>query len=154
MPTSRRKFLAASTGCALMSSNDRFLRMLAAQEAPAAIKLVGARPRADEGAACGDVGHDRAIIWSRCDRPARMLVEWDASDRFTDPRGMSGPSVIEATDFTGKIDLRGLPAGQRVFYRVRFEDLRDSKNVSEPIVGNFVTPPRPNAMPRDVKIAF
>jgi alkaline phosphatase D len=154
MPTSRRKFIAASASGSLLLSNAHFAQMLAAQEPPGVIKRAGARPRADEGAASGDVGHDRAMIWSRCDRPARMSVEWDTSERFTQPRGALGPSVIEATDFTGKIDLRGLPAGERIFYRVRFEDLRDSRNISEPVIGTLITPPRPDGKSRDIKIAF
>jgi alkaline phosphatase D len=128
--------------------------MLAAQEAPAAIKRDGARPAAAQGVSSGDVGHDRAILWSRCDRPARMFVEWATSERFADSQRVAGPAVIDATDFTGKIDLSGLPAGQRIFYRVQFQDLGDLKTWSEPAAGTFVTPSRPDGPPRDVKVAF
>ena len=65
----RREFLQAATGGVLLG-NGRFAQMLLAQEAPAAIKRDGARPAAGQAAACGDVGPDRAIIWSRSDRPA------------------------------------------------------------------------------------
>ncbi len=129
-------------------------RILAAQEPPAVIRREGTRPAAIRGVASGDVGHDRAIIWSCADRPSQMVVEWDTTDRFRDAKSVLGPAVIEATDFTGKQDLRGLPAGERIFYRVRFQDLRDLKAWSEPVVGMFVTPPRPDAAARDVKIAF
>jgi alkaline phosphatase D len=135
-------------------ATDRFTQMLAAAQPPAAIKLDGARPKLLHGVASGDVGHDRAIIWSGTDRPARMLVEWSTTERFTSPSRVTGPDAIEATDFTGKIDLRGLPAGERIFYRVSFQDLRDLKTSSEPIVGTFITPPRPDQPPRDLKIAF
>src|SRR2546421_9320441 len=107
MALHRRKALCASAGAAILLGTGRLSRMLAAQEAPAVIKRYGARPQLEQGVAGGDVLHDRAIIWSRCDRPARMLVEWDTSDRFRDPHGLVGPSVIEASDFTGKCDLRG-----------------------------------------------
>src|SRR5262249_15010709 len=117
-------------------------------------KRDGARPVIAEGVASGDVGHDRAILWSRCDRAARMIVEWDTSDRFANGRRVVRPAAIEATDFTAKIDLRGLPAGEHIFYRVQFQDLRDLKNLSEPAVGTLVTPPAPAGKPRDVKIAF
>ncbi len=153
MPVSRRKLLQ-STAAVTLLGNGRLGQLLAAQEAPAAIKRDGARPQIAEGVASGDVGHDRAIVWSRCDRPARMLLQWDTSDRFAEARHVLGPSVIEASDFTGKIDVRGLPAGQRIFYRVQFQDLRDLKTLSEPVVGTFVTPPRPDGAARDVKIAF
>ena len=132
MALHRRKMLRAAAGAAVLIGSNRFEDMLAAQGAPAVIKRDGARPALEEGVAVGDVLHDRALIWSRCDRPARMIVEWDTSDRFRDPRRLLGPSVIEAADFTGKCGLGGLPAGQRIFYRVQFQDLRDLKNWCEP----------------------
>jgi alkaline phosphatase D len=128
--------------------------MLSAQQPPAAIKRDGARPISGQGVASGDVGHDRAIIWSRCDRPAQMIVAWASTTEFTEPNWVRGPAVVEASDFTGKVDLRGLPPGAKIFYRVQFQDLRDLKNYSEPAVGTFVTPPRPDGEPRNVKIAF
>lgn len=154
MTLQRRKILRAAAGASALAYSNHFACMLAAQDAPAVIKRDGARPHLEQGVAAGDVLHDRAIVWSRCDRPARMLVEWDTSDRFRDPRQQLGPSVIEATDFTGKCDLRDLPAGQRIFYRVQFQDLGDLRNWSEPVVGTLVTPPRTDGPPRDVKIAF
>ena len=154
MTLQRRTILRAAAGAAALAYSNHFARMLAAQDAPAVIKRDGARPRSEQGVAAGDVLHDRTIVWSRCDRPARMMIEWDTSDRFRDPRRLLGPSVIEGTDFTGKCDLRDLPAGQRIFYRVQFQDLGDLKNWSEPVVGMLVTPPRPDGPPRDVKIAF
>jgi alkaline phosphatase D len=128
--------------------------MLAAQEPAAAIRREGARPVAAQGVAAGDVGHDGAMIWSRADRPAQMVVEWATNEQFRDARRVVGPSAIEASDFTAKLDLRGLPAGERIFYRVQFQDLRDLKNWSEPAQGTLVTPPRPDGQARDVKIAF
>jgi alkaline phosphatase D len=154
MALHRRNVLRAAAGAAALISGNRFASMLAAQEVPGVIRRDGARPRLEQGVASGDVLHDRAIVWSRCDRPARMIVEWDTNERFGDPRRLLGPSVIEATDFTGKCDLHELPAGQRVFYRVQFQDLHDLKSYSEPAAGTFVTPPRPNGPPRDLKIAF
>jgi alkaline phosphatase D len=132
----------------------RFAAMLAAQEPPPAIKRDGARPLAAAGFASGDVGHDRAIIWSRADRPARLFVEWGLLESVVEGGGSSGPAAIEATDFTAKVDLRGLPAGQRIIYKVLWQDLRDLKNWSEPIVGTFVTPSAPDGPPRNVKVAF
>ena len=146
--------LQASATAGLVTATGGLGRMLVAQEAPAAIKRDSARPAARQGVASGDVGHDRAIIWSRSDRPAQMMVEWSTSDRFADSKREPGPAAIEATDFTAKLDLRGLPAGERIFYRVLFQELRDLKNWSEPVVGTFVTPPAPDGRPKDLKIAF
>jgi len=143
----RRTILRASAAAGVLAGTDCLRHMLSAQDAPVAIKRDGARPAALQGVASGDVGHDRVMVWSRCDRPAQMVVEWSISDRFTDLNRVPGPAAIEATDFTAKLDLGGLPPGERIFYRVLFQDLRDLKNWSEPVVGTFVTPPAPGGKP-------
>ena len=45
-----------------------------------------ARPDIPYGAASGDVTRDRAIVWSRTDRPARMLVEWSTTESMQNAR--------------------------------------------------------------------
>ncbi len=57
----------------------------------------------------------------------------------------------EAAGFTARIDLAGLPRAQRIFYRVQFEDLSDSRNLSVPAAGSFLSAP---ARPRDVTMAW
>jgi alkaline phosphatase D len=123
-------------------------------QAPAVIRREGVRPVAAQGVASGDVEHDRAIIWSRCDRPAQMVVRWRTSERGEVRGEVIGPAVHEGTDFTGKVDVRGLPAGQRIVYEVQFQDLRDLKNWSEPAVGSFVTPASPDGPARPVRLGF
>ena len=56
-------------------------------------------------------------------------------------RRLRGPAAIETTDFTAKLDLTGLPAGQDIFYRLQWQDLADVNLVSEPTVGRFRTGP-------------
>src|SRR6476661_69973 len=110
MALHRRTVLRASAGTAILLGTGRFSQMLAAQEAPAVIKRDGARPQMEQGVASGDVMHDRAMIWSRCDRPAQMVVEWVAASQpfgESDFHRVVGPAAIEATDFTAKLDLRG-----------------------------------------------
>ena len=51
-----------------------------------------------------------------------------------------------------RLDLADLPGGQRISYRVRFQDLSDLRVFSEPIEGSFLTPSR--AADRDVTFAF
>ena len=80
-----------------------------------------------------------------------MLVEYATVESFARSRRAAGPVATPATDFTARVDLTGLPAGQRVFYRVRFEDLADSRNVSEPATGSFVTP---SSARRDVSFVW
>ena len=47
-----------------------------AQQAPAVVTSDRMRPTMPYGVQSGDVMADRAIVWSRTDRPARMTVEW------------------------------------------------------------------------------
>jgi phosphodiesterase/alkaline phosphatase D-like protein len=49
------------------------------------------------GLQVGDVLADRAIIWSRTDRPARMPVEWSCDPRFRSSETMRGPYVLDVT---------------------------------------------------------
>ena len=50
--------------------------------APAIITRDAARPGVSCGVASGDVADDRAIVWSRTDRPSRLIVEYAC--RFAD----------------------------------------------------------------------
>jgi alkaline phosphatase D len=123
----------------------------ATAQAPAIVAAPGARPTAPFGVTAGDVGAGRAIVWTRADRPSRMFVEYATTEAFTHPSRVRGPALIESSDFTGRAVLTDLPAGQRIFYRVVFQDLKDLKTWSEPVAGSFNTPSR---SPRDVTIAW
>ena len=70
------------------------------------------RPRLPYGVQSGDLAGDRAIVWARADRPARMMVEWATTESFRDARLVRGPAALEDSDFTAKIDLAGLPPGR------------------------------------------
>ena len=76
------------------------------------------RPQMAHGIQSGDPKADGAIIWSRSDRPARMWVEWATTASFAGATRMRGPHMLEDTDFTGRVDLGKLPAGQEFFCRV------------------------------------
>jgi alkaline phosphatase D len=117
------------------------LRALAQPGAPAVITSARARPQLPYGVQAGDLLGDRAILWARADRPARMMVEWATNEVFADARAVAGPAALEDSDFTAKLDLAGLPLGQQIVYRVRMVDLADAKLVSEPVTGSFRTPP-------------
>jgi alkaline phosphatase D len=62
-----------------------------------------------------------------------------------------GPAALEDTGFTARVDLTGLPRGQRIVYRVRFQDLSDLRTLSLPVEGRFLTPPDGR---RDVSLAW
>jgi alkaline phosphatase D len=95
--------------------------------APAVIISDKLRPQVPFGVQSGDVTASRAVVWSRADRPARMIVEYATTESFKDSQRIIGPAAIEPSDFTARIDLADLPAEQRIFYRVTFQDLNDSK---------------------------
>src|SRR5918994_4592111 len=109
--------------------------------APAIVRSQEARPAIAEGVAAGDVTDGRAVVWSRVDRPARMLVEYATTEKFENGWRRTGPAALESTDFTARIVLTDLPPSQRIFYRVTFQDLADLRAVSEPTIGSFRTPP-------------
>lgn len=100
------------------------------------------RPKIPFGVQTGDVTYDRAIVWSRSDRPARMIVEYATTESFSDSQRISGPAALPDRDFTARVDLVDLPAGQQIFYRVTFQDLSDGKTASEPVSGSFRTASR------------
>ena len=120
-------------------------------QAPAIVTAPGAKPALPCGVTAGDVSAGRAIVWSRSDRAARMFVEYSTTERFADPRRVRGPAAIESTDFTSRTVLTDLPPGQRIFYRVLYQDLSDLRAWSEPAGGSFMVPAR---TPRDVSIAW
>lgn len=135
----RRRFLgtAAATAAGVVSAPA----LLRAQEggAPA---IARSRPTLPFGVATGDPLADRAIIWSRADRPARMIVEVSATESFKRARRLVGPAALPDTDFTARMDVCGLPQGSEVFYRVAFQDLNDRRAMSEPVVGRLRTAAR------------
>jgi alkaline phosphatase D len=99
----------------------------------------------------GEVSQDRAVVWSMTDRPARMHVEYAATERFRNPRRIVGPAALPESGYTARVVLSGLPAGQEVFYRVTFLDLGDVRTTSAPIEGRFRTAP---ADGRDVSFVW
>ena len=67
-------------------------------------------------------------------------MEWATTGSFTDARRALGPLASEDTDFTARVDLRGLPPGQTIVYRATFEDQGDPRAFSLPVLGRFKTP--------------
>ena len=80
-----------------------------------------------------------------------MFVEYSTTESFTAVQRVRGPIAFEGTDFTARTVLTGLPSGQRVFYRVLFQDLADLRTWSEPAAGSVTTP---SATPRDITLAW
>ena len=140
--------MSASAAAASLAG---FQTRIAFGQAPAIVSPEAARPKIPFGTSAGDVLSDRAIVWSKTDRPARMLVEYSTNELITNMYRVVGPAALEDTGFTARVDLSGLPPGQRIFYRVSFQDLGDLRTWSEPANGSFVTAP---AGKRDVTLAW
>lgn len=133
----RRTFVRHSTlgAAALLAGGQAAMR-----GAPAIVQSDAALPSMPFGIAAGAVGPDRAVVWSRCDRPARMVVDVSRNEAFSSVRRIVGPAALEGSDFTARTVLTGLPPGQRYFYRVLFQDLSDLRTWSRPVAGVLSTP--------------
>jgi alkaline phosphatase D len=111
-----------------------------AQSAPAIITRDSMRPQMPHGIQSGDPRADAALIWTRSDRPARLWLDWSTTSNFANATRVRGPYLMEDTDFTGRLDLAGLPAGQEIFYRVVLQDLHNERVLSEPVAGHLRLP--------------
>jgi alkaline phosphatase D len=107
-----------------------------------AISLAAGRPRISHGLQSGDVSTEGAVIWARADRAARMHVEVSTTDSFKTLLRTLTADARPETDFTAKAWLDGLPAGQDIFYRARFDDPASPNYTGDTQVGRFRTPPR------------
>ncbi len=119
------------------------------RQAPAFVS--SARPAVDHGIQIGDVTRERAIVWSRTDREARMFVEWDTTPKLASARRVRGPDTTAELDYTARVDLDGLPSDQHIFLRVTFEHLTSSKGASQPVLGYFRTAP---SQPRAIRLLW
>ena len=130
----RRTVLQAATGLLLPS-------WAVAQQAPAVIASDAERPVAAQGLQLGDPLGGSVMVWSRADRPARMLVDVAFDERFTNARRITGPHALEGTDFIARQDLANLPEGREVFVRVTFQGLDSARSLSAPVTGRFTVAP-------------
>jgi alkaline phosphatase D len=145
-PVTRRDFV--------LSTARGGLALAAGRLAVPAYAVAG-RPVVTHGVQSGDVTADSAILWSRCDRPARMTVEVAATEQLRNARVLPGPAALDVSDFTAKMRVGGLPAGEDVFYRVTFTALDSDRAVSEPVVGRLRTAPAPGGRAkRDVSFVW
>ncbi|MEU8352173.1 alkaline phosphatase D family protein [Streptomyces sp. NPDC048845] len=112
---------------------------LAGGAAPA--QALSGRPSAGWGVQTGDVTSSSGLVWTRADRPARMIVETSATESFRSVRRQFGPVLGPGSDFTGTTPLHGLPAGEQVYYRVLLAGPDDPRRTSRPVYGTFRTAP-------------
>jgi len=98
----------------------RFLRGSAAMGTAALlgaprISRAAARPIITHGIQSGDAAFDRAVLWSRTDRPANAIFEWATTDSFKDVTTLPKVAALPESDFTAKIMATGLPSDQDIF---------------------------------------
>jgi alkaline phosphatase D len=140
---SRRRFLKGSvTLGGLVGLGGWSTLRGVAEGAPALIGSDDARPVVSHGIQVGDVLSDRAVVWSRADRPARLIVDWSRHESFAGAMRIRGPHALEVSDFTARVDLTDLPEGAELFVRVMFQSLDSDRLLSEPVAGRFRTAPR------------
>jgi alkaline phosphatase D len=99
------------------------------------------RPLLTHGIQSGDVASNSAVVWARTDRPARMLVEAATSESFRNVRAAGVADAFPESDFTAKLLLDGLPAGQEIFYRIRFQDHSAPTLLGDTAIGRLKTAP-------------
>ncbi|ACK70604.1 alkaline phosphatase [Gloeothece citriformis PCC 7424] len=140
----RRKFLSQSglVGAGVIATNLLSKSSLSQVKAPAIITSDRERPKIPYGVASGDISQEGIVIWSKSERPSRIIVEYAVDESFRQAKKIVGSVVSSTTDYTGKIYLSNLPKDQDIFYRVFFQDIDNSKILSEPVIGYFRTPPK------------
>ncbi|UGQ12955.1 alkaline phosphatase D family protein [Yinghuangia sp. ASG 101] len=150
----RRNFLRAGTaagaGLALTPVVGA-ASAAAAETGGAPAYVVSGRPELSHGVQSGDATADSAIVWGRADRPGRLVVEYGTRPDLRDAKRVRGPLLTPDTDLTGRVRLRGLPAGHRVHYRVSVEGERGA--AGRALTGSLVTAPHEHAR-ADVRLVW
>ncbi|TMV10831.1 alkaline phosphatase D family protein [Arenibacterium halophilum] len=135
---SRRAFLAGGTA-------------FTAALAMPAISRASSRPVFTHGVQSGDVDTVSGMIWTRTDRPAKVMMEVSTTESFANARQLAPLFTGPSSDMTVKRLVEGLPSDQDIFYRFVAADLTETSLLSDPIVGQFRTAPMSR---RDVRFAW
>lgn len=141
------KILHKPTRRSFLASGAAFSATLAMP----AISYAANRPTFTHGLQSGDVDMTSGMIWTRTDRPARVMMEVSTTENFANARKLTPLNAMPTSDLAVKRLVSGLPSDQDVFYRFTAADLSDINMVSEPIVGHFRTAP---AAKRSVRFAW
>ncbi len=136
---SRRRFLLSSA-IATSAIVTKMFPQVGFAQAPGIVTSDKMRPKIPYGVASGDVNANSAVVWSRTDKPARMIVDYATNESFKNAKRVIGPAALEVSDFTARVNLNNLPSGEQVFYRVTFQDLADINTYSAPSIGSLRTP--------------
>jgi alkaline phosphatase D len=115
------------------------------------ISRASSRPVFTHGVQSGDVDSMSGVIWTRTDRPSKVMFEYATRESFSNAVKLPPMDTLPNSDLSVKRLLADLPSDQDIFYRMRAVDLSDSNAVSEPIVGRFQTAPMSK---RDIRFAW
>ncbi|QBF29737.1 alkaline phosphatase [Thalassococcus sp. S3] len=126
--------LITPTRRAVLASGAAFLAM-------PSLSRASARPSFTHGVQSGDVDITSGMIWTRTDRPSRVMMEVSTTESFSNARALAPMDATPYSDFAIKRLIDGLPSDQDIFFRFTAADLYDLNAVSEPMVGRFRTAP-------------
>ena len=129
---SRRSFLLSSGATGLVAASGLALPHYARG---------ATRPVFTHGVQSGDVDASSGMVWTRVDRPSRIMMEYSTTESFANPVRLPALNAVPGSDYAVKRLLTDLPADQDIFYRMTAADLSNINEVSEPIVGRFRTAP-------------
>jgi alkaline phosphatase D len=149
LPVSRRSVLRGAVGLA----GGLGAGLVSASGSGAAL-VRRSTPLISHGVQSGDVTNRGAVVWTRADRPARMFVQVSATGRFdrsSKVHTVRGPLLLPSTDFTGRVELNGLPSGREVPYRVVLADPDAHRVSGDSQVGQLRTAPQ---RARDVRFLW
>jgi alkaline phosphatase D len=138
----RRAFVTSASAAGLVGASGLALPFYS---------RANARPQFTHGVQSGDVDTTSGVIWTRADRPSRVMFEVSTTEGFANARKLATLDAVPETDFTAKRLLTDLASDQDIFYRMTLADLSDLTAVSEPIIGRFKTAPMSK---RDIRFAW
>ena len=139
---SRRSFLASAGAAGIVAGSGLAVPFYS---------RANARPSFTHGVQSGDVDTNSGVIWTRTDRPARVMFEVATKESFEGATKLPPLDALPESDHAVKRHIAGLASDQDIFYRMTAVDLSDRNAVSEPIVGRFKTAPSEK---RDVRFAW
>jgi alkaline phosphatase D len=105
------------------------------------VSFAASRPQLTHGLQSGDIAADSGVVWARADRASRLLIEASTTESFGDICCTTFADALPESDFTAKVLLEDLSAGQEIFYRVTARDLASPALSGEAQTGHFRTAP-------------
>jgi alkaline phosphatase D len=139
---SRRALLKSSAATGLVAASGLAVPFYA---------RAAAAPTFTHGVQSGDVDAASGMIWTRVDRPSRIMMEVSTTESFKDSVRLTPMNALPESDFTIKRLVESLPSDQEIFYRFTAADLADINVVSQPVTGRFRTGPTSR---RNVRFAW